>query len=92
MPKVNGDAMRLARLRKGWSKKRLAQECLKHGIPVRPDALSRIELGRNGTDPDRLLVIAQSLDCTVDHLLGLRELPEAEMPARLKPPRARKAA
>lgn len=63
-----GDRLRGLRSDRGWSLNRLARE-----TALSPEAIRRIELGRSWPEQQTLEVLAEALDTTVRHLLGMEQ-------------------
>jgi transcriptional regulator with XRE-family HTH domain len=71
-----GDRLRVARLARGLSVRRLAQR-----LEVSPSLISQVETGRARPSVNTLYAIASELGLSLDELLFLESRPAAERPA-----------
>jgi transcriptional regulator with XRE-family HTH domain len=72
MAAVNGELVRVVRLRKGLTQKEVADQCAEIlGQPVMDNLLSKIESGGLGCSPRVVPVLAKVLGLTVDELVAL---------------------
>lgn len=62
--KESGKRIREARRKKGYTQAKLSELV---GLEI--NSIARIECGIKGTSIDRILLIAEVLDCSVDYLL-----------------------